>query len=61
MSCTIQINQNRRKFSLWYNKIFALIICGKISTKFSGKLHTGIFDQLCDAIFDNENFSCNYE
>ena len=56
MSSNIQINQNRRILSLWYNKIFVLIISAKISGKFSGKLSTGIFNQLFDAIFGKENY-----
>ena len=58
----MQINQNRRIFHFVSIKIFGLIIAGKISGKFSGKLHTGIFNLLSDAIFDKENyFSGNYE
>ena len=43
-------------------KIFVLIISGKISGKFSGKLPRVIFNQLSDAIFNKEHyFSGNYE
>ena len=45
-------------FSLWYIKIFVLIISGKISDK----LPIGIFKQLSAANFDKEKyFSGNYE
>ena len=58
----IQINQNRRVFHFDTIKIFVLIMSGKISGKFSGKLPTWIFNQLSDAIFDKEHyFSGKYE
>ena len=48
MSYHIQINQNRRKFSLCYNKNIRFKILDKIASKFSGKLPTGIFNQLSE-------------
>ena len=62
LSCHIQINKNRRIFHLATLKLFDLIICGKISAKFSGKPPTIIFNQLSEPMFDKENyFSGNYE
>ena len=55
-------NQNRRIFHFATKNIFVLIISGKISGTFSGKLPTVIFNQLSDAIFDKENyFSAKFE
>ena len=56
MSCHIQLNQIAEVFHFAKIKIFALIISGKISGQFSGKLPTGIFNQLYENIIDNENF-----
>ena len=52
MRCHIQIYQNRRTLHFDRIKILVLIISGK----FSGKLPTGIFDKLSDAICDKENY-----
>ena len=61
-SCRMQINKIRRIYSLWYNKIFVLIISGKISGRFFGKFTPVIFNQLPDAIFNKANyFAGNYE
>ena len=62
MSCLVQINQNSRNFHFDSIKIFVLIISGKISGRFSGKLSTGIFNQLSDGISQKESyFTGNYE
>ena len=50
MACHIQINNIAEFFYFDTIKIFVLIISGKISGKCSGKLPTGIFNQLSDAI-----------
>ena len=62
LSGHIQINQNWRIFHFNTIKGFVLIIPGKISGKFSGKLPIVIFNHLSVAIFDKEDyFSGNYE
>ena len=55
-------NSKSKNFSLFYNKIFILIISGNISGNFPGNIPTVIINKSSAAIFDKENyFSCNYE